>query len=462
MEARPTAMASDSSRPATARKRQAAAALRDLAAELAIGKRGRNADLNKADFADLCNAVMAACATPEQRGRAEAARQLYDGDGTDVAVAKLPAVPALPQLPVAIGPGPVGVPVPKEGAPVLPEVPGPRNAAPSAAATGGGSFRLRGGSCLFTYNSPLFRATAAGSLWEAFLEFLTALHCAAKWTATMEQSLHSQVEDRVHLHVCMEFTKPVDWTTLEPVRFRNSRPDARPTIARGENQKDVVNHGHFYVYAQKEGTLHVATSGWVPWRDYAVKGWWIDELWAAHKLSHATYLEYAAKVRIGFVGRLRQLRAVEDEERGAALKERQLRAAARLVPLTKDFLPEIVERLRPWRKQYSADAMRFNFLVLRGVSRSGKSSLAKALGELLGLGLPFIQTAQSASAADLKNFSNDRHGYIVFDNVNHHDFVLSQRALFQANTDIHTLAGSKNRHLCVLGLAVPGADSRDG
>ena len=140
---------------------------------------------------------------------------------------------------------------------------------------------------------------------------------------------------------------------------------------------------------------------------------------------------------------MRQLRAVEEQERGAALKEQQQRAAARLVPLAKDFLPSVVDRLRPWSKQYSTDAMRYNFLVLRGVSRSGKSSLAKAVGKLLGLGLPFIQTVQSAAAADLKNFSNDTHGYIVFDNVNHHDIVLSQRALFQANNDIHTLADSK-------------------
>ena len=58
-------------------------------------------------------------------------------------------------------------------------------------------------------------------------------------------------------------------------------------------------------------------------------------------------------------------------------------------------------------------------------------------------GLPFVQTVQSATAADLKSFSNGVHGYIGFDNVNHQDFVLTQRALFQANNDLHTLADSK-------------------
>ena len=80
-------------------------------------------------------------------------------------------------------------------------------------------------------------------------------------------------------------------------------------MARGGIQKGVNRHGHVYVYAQKEGKLRVDTSGWEPWRDYPVKGWWIDELWMAHKLSHTTYLEYATKVRVGFPGRLRQLQA---------------------------------------------------------------------------------------------------------------------------------------------------------
>ena len=39
--------------------------------------------------------------------------------------------------------------------------------------------------------------------------------------------------------------------------------------------------------------MEVATSGYEPWRDYPVKGWWLDNLWSEHKLTHAVYLEYA-------------------------------------------------------------------------------------------------------------------------------------------------------------------------
>ena len=437
-------MAADAPRPATTRKRQAGAALRGLAAELDIAKRGRNADLNRAEFAELCDTVLAACSTPEQRGRAEAARKLYDGDLQAAVPVKLPAVPALPPLPADApsSSSSVGVKLPVPALPVLSQPPAKRVAAPAATA-GHAPFRLRGASCLFTYNSPLFCAVDPETLWAEFLEFIRSMDILTKWTAAMEESLHSQDDSRVHLHVFMEFRKAVDWTTLDPVRFKGSRPDARPTVARGGNQKDVINHGHFYVYAQKEGKLHVDTSGWEPWRDYPVKGWWIDELWTAHKLSHTTYLDYATKVRVGFPGRLRQLQSVQHQERTALLREKQRLVALRLAPLKHDFLPAILARLRPWSEQYKQDEMRYNFLVLRGVSRSGKSTLAKSLGKLLGLGVPYIQTVQSAASADLKGFNNDVHGYIVFDNVNDQEFILSQRALLQANNDVHTLADSK-------------------
>ena len=38
---------------------------------------------------------------------------------------------------------------------------------------------------------------------------------------------------------------------------------------------------------------------------------------------------------------------------------------------------------------------------------------------------------------------SDSFGYVVFDNVNHMKFILAQRALFQANNDVHTLADSR-------------------
>ena len=49
----------------------------------------------------------------------------------------------------------------------------------------------------------------------------------------------------------------------------------------------------------------------------------------------------------------------------------------------------------------------------------------------------------SKQAPDLKAYSPEEHGYILFDNVNHMDFILNERALFQANNDLHTLGASR-------------------
>ena len=149
------------------------------------------------------------------------------------------------------------------------------------------------------------------------------------------------------------------------------------------------------------------------------------------------------KVRVGFMGRLRQVECVEEHERKNAFQSQQQLAQQALNALLRPFKPEVVDALRGWATQYDSQKMRYKFLVLRGGSQTGKSTLAKALGQVFNWPRPFVQTVQSAEAPDLKQYNREEHGYIVFDNVNHMDFVLNERALFQANNDLHTLAGSR-------------------
>ena len=443
----------------TARKRKASSQLRALASELGVPKVGRNSDLNRGEFDALLAAVVQQCKTPDHRGQADELRKMYTEEQP---VAKVAAAVALPTLPAPTSnaqgsasptgssasrpaPGVVLPPVfgqsPSVGA--APVVAATQPVPPSAQANGEKEFRLRGTSCLFTYNSPLFLVSAAREVWEAFSAFIAGLPFVSRWTATLEQSLHALDDGRVHLHAFVEFCHAVDWTSVALMVFRGSRPDAKPTRARGADQRETINQGHFYAWAWKQGTLFVQTSGWEPWVHYPVKGWWIDSLWTAHKLSHATYLEYAAQIRVGFINRQRHVDAIIETERAAKLKKRQQAVALRLAPMCAQFKGEVLHALAPWRAQYHADAMRYKFLVLRGGSRTGKSTLAKGLGNIFGLGCCFVQTVQNAVAPDLKQFSNDEHGYILFDNVNDMEFVLSQRALFQANNDLHTLGDSK-------------------
>ena len=403
---------------AQSRKREACRALSALSSELGTTGARRRTDLNKADFEKDLARVEALCQTPEQRRRASEAREQYFGNASVP-----PVVPALP------GSESVNPPT------LAPNLPSTSSGGQGASVPGGRQpkeFRLRGWSCLFTYSSSKFDQMVPEILWNAFLTWLAALTFVAKWTATMEKSLHSVAQNRVHLHAFLEFSHAVDWTSLGLVTFTDVRPNAKPTVARGDNQTEVVNHGHFYCWAWKEGTLYVKTSGHEPWAEYAVKGWWIDQLWSEHKLSHKMYLEYAEKIRVGFLGRQKQAEAVMQAEKSRELQMQQATVAARLALLRRPFRQDVIVQVAKWYAQYTRDELRYSFLVL-----------AKALDGLLGLRPPYVQTVQNAEAADLRAFSREKHGYILFDNVNDMEFVLSQRALFQSNNDIHTLGESK-------------------
>ena len=134
-----------SAKPAQARKSKAASALRELAAELSIDSRGRNYDLSNADFRSVYASVVAKCQTPEQTNRAQKARSLYEGTADDDAFVSLPAVPALPSYDT----GGIGSTFVQNGREK--------------------EFRLRGTSCLFSYNSPSFVHVGPRALWIEFL-----------------------------------------------------------------------------------------------------------------------------------------------------------------------------------------------------------------------------------------------------------------------------------------------------
>ncbi|CAE7524891.1 unnamed protein product [Symbiodinium necroappetens] len=221
--------------------------------------------------------------------------------------------------------------------------------------------------------------TIRPSRWEPFVAWLQTLEFLPRWTATLETSLRSGLKDRLHLHVFMEFNKAVDWTGLRAVTFNGIRPNAQATAGRGAKMRELKNHGHFYVFADKVGTLKVATSGYEPWKDYPVKG--------------------RSQVRLGFLGRLKQVETVRFHERLGERQAQQIATEQRLQALKRPFRPEVLAALQPWAAQYSTDQLRYKFLVLRGGS----------------------------------------HGYILFDNVNDMQFVLDHRALVQSNNSVHRL-----------------------
>ena len=70
----------------------------------------------------------------------------------------------------------------------------------------------------------------------------------------MEQSLHSEQEQRLHVHLFVEFGRKVDWNSLRLVSFDNITPNCRVTQARGPRMREAMDQGHFYAWAWKDSS----------------------------------------------------------------------------------------------------------------------------------------------------------------------------------------------------------------
>ena len=94
-------------------------------------------------------------------------------------------------------------------------------------------------------------------------------------TSTLEQSLHSPDEDRVHFHWKVDLADALDARSTEAFAFNGVRPDGRSTweargsaAARGATTELASNRAHFYVWAPKVGSLK-RDATWKPWPAYA-------------------------------------------------------------------------------------------------------------------------------------------------------------------------------------------------
>jgi hypothetical protein len=171
----------------------------------------------------------------------------------------------------------------------------------------------------FTYNKTTgdwasHDASVLKALFDRFVQFVLQVGStlmAKGLSATMEES--GELGEHVHLHWFFHSEQAFHKEgpdALSNFVFEGVHPHVAPNRASGKAFAGAVKFGHFYVVVDKLGSLHSWTNH-APFKRYGVEGWWLDNLLKAGKLSRNVYLSWAARVNVGFMKRLTDVRAAE-------------------------------------------------------------------------------------------------------------------------------------------------------
>jgi len=280
-------------------------------------------------------------------------------------------------------------------------------------------------------------ASVLASLFErlrAFGEQLVTVLSATGISITLEESL--QTGTHVHAHMYLHFAKQFRKQGPEALSafvFEEIRPHLVPNKASGRDFDGAVRNGHFYVWYQKLGTLHVWTT-YEPWVRYGVEAWWIDNLLKQRKFSRSVYLEYAAKINIGFQSCLQNIRAAERYERLAAVEAHVAKERAKVTSLLKPCktFPEIDDFVSRFG---DTGALRRPILAIVGGTNLGKRLLAASVlrhvGDRLGIKDFLEVTVEGQSDLDFSDFDHQIHSGVLLDGVGDTQTLQQNREILQ-------------------------------
>ena len=207
----------------------------------------------------------------------------------------------------------------------------------------------------------------------------------------------------------------------------------------------ATSPGHFYVWADKLGTLRSTRTeklcvagnyepSWTHARNnYQVLGAWPEKLWKSHKLSHERFEEYLFSCRDGVTHRKRNLDVCRTrEEQASAQAEMEARVKRiRSSPNLFQAFPEI-PAATAWKAALAQDALRYPILVVLGPSRSGKTEWAKSL---FSSPLELKVGTLSHFPEGMRSFSRKRHDAVVLDDVRDLAFLANHQEKLQGKYD---------------------------
>ena len=309
------------------------------------------------------------------------------------------------------------------------------------------SFVLHSKAFMLTYNSRNF--TPAD--WVPFRAAMRRLHFTLKskaWAANMEQSLHATGPSDActyHMHAYFYWSDGVGLfrRNTDDFLFRDSRPRVDVnTATQPVAFYRAACHGLWYVSIRKKGTLKNATN-FRPWLKYTPKTPWLQDLWAAQKLTHEQYLAYSEQFGPGHSQRRRDALDALRDERVASVeshvsRELSLLREAKLLKDVHNF--DVVETFV--KKFVGGPRFRRPMLAVVGGTNLGKSMLAarilERIAEAMQLGGFLEVTVEGATTLDLTDFDHRRHAGVLLDGVADTKFLKAHREVLQGRPKVCT------------------------
>ena len=193
----------------------------------------------------------------------------------------------------------------------------------------------------------------------------------------------------------------------------------------------------FYLQVEKTSCLYKGANWW-PFRSYLVNADWAVNMWQQHKIDATVARAVMLACKKNVPNLLTNYERVQKEEEKQDLAQR-----------VASVWMELQQSLRPCRRLPEVDAwaatfqtvqFRYNFLVLDGPSKMGKTlycrSRAPSGKELLEV------DCAGADTPDLSAFETGKHTMVLCDEGSV-SMVLRYKKLFQASASFTTLASSR-------------------
>ena len=267
-------------------------------------------------------------------------------------------------------------------------------------------------------------------------------HLNLDWASAMEicsRTLQQNGIAQLHFHVLLRHSEVALWMpSPDRMKLGNVRPhiSATPTLGQVRAASPRSWAGYFYCSVQKYGQVAVETNR-EAFRDYPVQGQWVMSLFQAGKISAAQARQLIYRVAHGVTRLLADLDMVDREMDHARVLEAQRSALEQLATARKPW--RSIEAVEAWDACYGELKERYEFLVLDGPSRMGKTAFGRSK---CPVGQEVLEINCAAGGEpDLRSYKYGQHGLILCDEIEA-EAVAGQRKLFQGGTAIVQLGTS--------------------